>query len=246
MDIKEYISSGIIETYVMGLCSPEEERELEQLRNQYPELDKAIIAYEEAMEKNMLLHTSLPGDVTDKRILDTLNAMKKPAPVIPMHARKRNWLKPFAVAASLLLLISAGLNYYLYEQTKKTDTITGNSTLPLSDYQVLNNPAITPVAMYGVGSHAICRCTMFWDKKTGKIYIMIHHLPKSSTARDYQLWATVDGKPVNVGIVQDNIRGRFIEMNNVPAGTTAFSVTLEKAGGNSIPTVEETYLKGSI
>ena len=246
MDIKEYISSGIIETYVMGLCSPDEEMELELLRSQHPELDKAVIDFEELMEKNMLQQTTLPGDTTDKRILDILATLKKPAAIIPMHTSQRNWLKPFAIAASLLLLISAGLNYYLYQQTKSPVATTGNITLPIGDYQVLNNPAITPVAMYGVGSHSICRCTMFWDKKTGKIYVMIHHLPKSSEAKDYQLWATVDGKSVNIGIVQDDIRGRFIEMNNVPAGATSFIVTLEKAGGTPTPTIEETYLAGKI
>ena len=245
MDIKQYISSGIIETYVMGLCSIIDEMELEQLRSQYPELDKAIIAYEEEMEKNMLQQISLPGDATDKRVLDTLNAMKKQAPVIQMPARKRNWLEPFAAAASILLLISIALNYYLFRQTKKQSN-TSISGLPAGDYKVLNNPAIIPIAMYGAGSHSICRCTMFWDKKTGKMYIMIHHLPQSSGSKDYQLWAMVDGKPINVGIVKDDIRGRFIEMNNVPTGATAFSVTLEKAGGNLTPTVEETYLKGTI
>jgi hypothetical protein len=54
MDIQQYISSGIIESYVMGLSSHDEEKELEQLRSQYPELDKAIIEYEVEMEKNML------------------------------------------------------------------------------------------------------------------------------------------------------------------------------------------------
>ena len=51
MDIKEYISSGVIETYVMGLCSSAETKELEQLRIQYPELNNAIISFEVAMEK---------------------------------------------------------------------------------------------------------------------------------------------------------------------------------------------------
>jgi anti-sigma-K factor RskA len=247
MDIQQYISSGIIETYVMGLCSPGEERELEQLRSQYTELDKAILIYEEAMEKNMLQHSSLPGDAVDNRILSMLNVQDKQAPVIPMLKRESNRLKYAAAAAAVVLLIISGyFNYYLYRQNKKQDTVSSIITLPENDYKVMNNPAITPVAMYGVGIHAICRCTMFWDKKTGKMYIMIHHLPQSSDTKDYQLWATVDGKQVNVGIVQDNIRGRFIEMNNVPAGATSFIVTLEKAGGNSSPTNEETYLKGSI
>lgn len=60
MDIKKYISSGIIETYVMGLCTAAEEKELELLRSQYPELSKAIVAYEKEMEQNMLQQTTLP------------------------------------------------------------------------------------------------------------------------------------------------------------------------------------------
>ncbi|MEO5947283.1 MAG: anti-sigma factor [Chitinophagaceae bacterium] len=246
MDIQQYISSGIIETYVMGLCSPAEEKELEQLRQQYPELDKAIIAYEDELEKNLLQHSTLPDAATDSRILNTIDSFSKPAPIIPIQSAKRNWLKPFAIAASVLLFISAGLNYYLLEQSKKTDAVAVINSLPLKDYEVMKNPRITPVAMYGVGYHAICRCTMFWDKSTGKMYIMIHHLPQSSSTKDYQLWAMVDGKPVSVGIIQDEIRGRFIEMNNVPAGANAFIVTLENAGGSTNPTEAETYLQGRI
>jgi Anti-sigma-K factor rskA len=246
MDIKQYISSGIIETYVMGLCTSAEEKELELLRSRYPELNKAIIACEEEMEQNMLRQTTLPPTTTDERILTTLAAMKKPAALKQLSSTKRNWLTTIAVAASLLLILSAGLNYYQYRQIKEAGTPVSETSLPLSDYKVLLDPAITPIAMYGVGTHAICRCTMFWDKKTGKMYIMIHHLPKSSSAKDYQLWAMVNGEYINTGIVNDEIRGKFIEMNNVPPGATAFTVTLEKAGGNSVPTIEETYLKGVI
>ena len=246
MDIQQYIASGIIETYVMGLCSPAEERELEQFRLQYPELNTAIIAYEEQMEKNMLQQSSLPGSEVDNRILSKLNDMSNStAKVISLPNKRQSWWKFVAAAAVILLMISAGLNYYLYQQTKKT-IVANTPSLPPGDYQIMTNPTITPIAMYGVVPHAICRCTMFWDKKTGKMYIMIHHLPKSSSAKDYQLWAMVDGKPVSVGIVQDEIRGRFIEMNNVPAGANSFIVTLENAGGNTTPTESETYLKGVI
>ena len=249
MDIQQFISSGIIEMYAMGLCIPEEERELEQLRSQHPEVDKAITDYEGVLEKNMMQHVELPGDATDNRILDTLEKLGKPVPVVTMQPHKLNWLKPFAAAASILLLLSAGLNYYLYRQSQKplpVAPVAAVTTLPVHDYNVLNNPKITPVAMYGVGYHSICRCTMFWDKQTRKMYIMIHHLPQSSAQQDYQLWAIVDGKPVSVGIIQDEIRGRFIEMKNVPANAASFIVTLEKAGGAAAPNTDETYLDGKI
>jgi len=254
MDIQQYIASGIIEMYVLGLCSREEELEVESLRRQYPELNKAIEAYEEEMEKNMQQNSTLPGEETDKKILETLDSLH--TPVISLEKavhveRGTRWWRMAAAAAVLLLGISIVFNYILYKKNTKQDLAlrgaNGNlSTLPSHDYTILTDPAITPVAMYGVGIHVICRCTMYWDKKTGKAYIMIHHLPPSSSKHNYQLWAMVDGKPVSVGIINDEIRGRFIEMDNVPADAVAFSVTLEKAGGSEIPNERETYLRGNI
>lgn len=251
MDIQQYIASGIIEMYVMGLCSPEEEKELEQLRHQHPELQEAILQYEKEMEDRMLQNSTLPTAETDKKILKKLESLQ--APVIPITSvrtgKRINWLKPAAAAAVLLLGISAYFNYSLYNKNKKQQELIAASTsspLPAGDYAVITNPSITPVAMYGVGTHTICRCTMFWDKQTGKAYIMIHHLPKSSSSRDYQLWAEVDGKTVSVGIINDEIRGRFIEVSNVPGQSVAFKVTLENAGGAQTPTIAETYLEGKI
>jgi len=245
MDIQQYITSGIIESYVMGLCSPDEEEQLEQLRNQYPAINAAIVSYEEEMEYTMLLQSTLPDDETDQKILTQLSTLNKPTPVIKMHPAKFNWFKAVAAVAIILLLLSAGLNIYLFQQNNNNKSIADNS-LPLNDYKILNSPTITPVAMYGVGLHAICRCTMFWDKKTGKLYVMIHHLIPSTELSNYQLWASVNNELVSVGIVNDKIRGRFIEIENVPPKATEFIVTLEKAGGNTTPTMNQTYLKGQI
>ncbi len=253
MDIKEYISSGIIESYVMGLCTHEEKNEMELLRRQYPELNKAVLQFETILENNLLRNTTDPGDATDERILQALQALQPPVNDLNKSQFKVHnfrWLKVLTAAAVLLLGISSVINYVLYQKNKRQELALKTNitppTLPLKDYNVLKDPTITPVAMYGVVYHAICRCTMFWDKKTGKVYIMIHHLPRSSDTNDYQLWAMVNGKPVSVGIINDAIRDRFIELPGMPASANAFIVTLEKAGGSSSPTIEETYLAGKI
>lgn len=258
MNILEYISSGIIEQYVMGLCNDSEKKELETLRKQYPELDKAIIEYEILLEENMQKNFTLPSAETDDIILKKLDQLQSAQNITstPAIVRKINpiaigWLKPFAAAAILLLIVSGYFIYTLNNKATRLQTELAKAkkapaTLPLADYKIMLDPRITPVAMYGVGTHAICRCTMFWDKKTGKIFIMIHHLPMSSSSKDYQLWAMVDGKPVNIGIINDAIRGRFIEMEKVPVAATSFTVTLEKAGGNPTPTMAEEYLRGNI
>ena len=257
MSGKDYISSGIVEQYVLGLCTPLEKAELELLRTTDAALDEAIIHFEIQFENEMMSNTSLPDVVTDTKILSAIDSFKY-IPVVPINSFKEKtnnyqWLRPVAAAVILLLGASVVFNYILYSKNKKQQqelAARNNNnipvTLPAADYNILKDPTITPVAMYGVGYHAICRCTMFWDKKTGKVYIMIHHLPKSSSQKDYQLWANVGGKPISVGIINDVIRDRFIEMSNMPAGATSFIITLEKAGGAAVPTEDETYLQGTI
>ena len=261
MNIHEYISSGIVELYVTGLCTTEEKMEVAQLRLQYPALNEAILRFEQSLEKNMQ-EQALPTTAdTDKKILTVLGALPASAENNQQPAIKRiNPMRWMAAAAILLMIISGYFIYTLseknYELNEKLSGSGGinatidqdniHATLPENDYKIMLDPKITPVAMYGVGDFTACRCTIFWDKKTGKMYMIIHHLPQSSSTKDYQLWAMVNDKPVSVGMIQDDIRGRFIEINNVPADARSFIVTLEKAGGNSSPTLAETYLSGKI
>ncbi|MEO6538882.1 MAG: anti-sigma factor [Ferruginibacter sp.] len=252
MDINSYISSGIIETYVMGLCTPDEISEVELLRLRSPVFNEAIVKFEKEFENNLQKNATLPGQETDEKILRSLKNLHTPVLDINDHKFKTKepaWFKFVAAAAILFFIVSVIFNYILYKKLDKQQIVLNEkqnySPLPVADYNILKQPTITPVAMYGVAPHSICRCTIFWDKKTGKAFIMIHHLPPSSN-NNYQLWAMVNGNPVSVGIVNDKIRDRFIEMQNVPAGATAFIVTLEKSGGSLTPTEEETYLSGNI
>ena len=238
---------------MLGICNSDEINELEMLRGRYPELNEAILQFETELEAKMMKHTTLPSQETDSRILKNLDSLQPPVINIVKKAEtsSKNWLTMFAAAAMVVVIFCAYFIYSLNSKNKKLEEqlalVNGSpASLPKDDYAIMMNPAITPVAMYGVGIHAICRCTMFWDKTTGKIYIMIHHLPQSPSSRDYHLWAMVDGKPVNVGIIKDDIRGRFIELTNVPASASSFSVTLERAGDVQTPTDDQTYLRGSI
>ena len=43
MDIEKYLQSGKLEQYVLGLSSSEEQKEVEQLARDYPEIDAYIV-----------------------------------------------------------------------------------------------------------------------------------------------------------------------------------------------------------
>jgi anti-sigma-K factor RskA len=253
LNIENYISSGIIEQYVMGLCSAEEKIELELLRQKDALLDKAIINFEIELESKMMRNAFLPGVQTDDKILQALQYLATPVVTIQMEDKKvkrLSWIKMVAAASVLLLGASAFFNYTQYKENKEqaAQLAAKNNlpqSLPMANYSILKDPTITPVAMVGQGYHAVCRCTMFWDKKTGKAYVMIHHLVPSGENYEYQLWANVNGKQVSVGIINDTIRDRFVEVSGMPADAKEFTVTLEKNGGATVPDAD-VILKGTV
>ena len=60
MNIEEYISSGIIETYVLGFAGEEDARELEELCHQYPEIQAAVREAEASLGDYAQLNSITP------------------------------------------------------------------------------------------------------------------------------------------------------------------------------------------
>ncbi len=100
MNVQEYISSGIVESYVLGLASPEEQVEFESMCKQYPEVLQARIDFELSLEQQAMQNAVAPPPALKQQIMDTV--LSAEARVIPINAdagvRKTNWLK-YAVAA---------------------------------------------------------------------------------------------------------------------------------------------------
>lgn len=87
MNIKTYISSGIIESFVAGLATSEEIAELEAMRQEYPDLDIAIRECEYDMENYIQLQRDhLPPEKLRQRVkqmlMVSLEAEKNKTPYI--------------------------------------------------------------------------------------------------------------------------------------------------------------------
>lgn len=72
MNIKEYISSGIIQSYVLNLADAAERAEFEKLCAQYPELVAERKAFEEALEKFALQQAVIPPQQLKDRLLEAI------------------------------------------------------------------------------------------------------------------------------------------------------------------------------
>ncbi len=252
MNIEAYISSGILEQYVFGLCDAAEQNEVEQLQQSNSEVAAAILKIELELEANARKYAIEPSRILPNPFAVGLFEQNKPVETTPIVQIDKNKFLYRNIAAVLAVALAASVFYNMQQfnknkaQANEIAAIQNIKSLPTSDFAVMQNPNITPVAMRGQGIHSICRCTLFWDKTTGKAYVMVHHLMPSGDSQDFQLWASVDGKPVSVGIINENIRDKFVEVAGIPENATEFNVTLEQAGGAQKPNLDQLWLKGTI
>ena len=243
MNVKEYISSGIIESYVLGLASAEERSEFESMCQQYPEIREDRIAFEMQLEKQAVENTIQPPAGLKQRIFSQLHFGKDPAitGIAPVHSL--NWLK-YAVAASIVLL--AGSLYWsisLYNQNKKLKDDLNGSVARLNDLEkdmkiIQQNPNIKMAAMKGTTISPQSFATVYWDSTSKDVYLVINNLPKPPSGKQYQLWALLDGQPIDLGMVENEFflqqKKLLVHMKNVQ-GAQAFAITLEKLGGSPTP-----------
>jgi anti-sigma-K factor RskA len=252
---QEYISSGAIEACILGMATQEELLQYHEMR-QYSEVVAYANDFELSLEQDYLSKATLaPQPQTFTKIKA---AIGNTAPVVQMNStpKKKSFWREYGVAASIALLLgSMTMNFILMNRLKQTqaDLVAANTKNPNGPSNVngasmafLKEPTITPIALYGVGIHAICRCSLYWDKANKKGYFLIHHLAPTGEQKDYQVWAEVDGKPVSLGIVKYDPNKEPIIINGIPEGATKFTVTLEPKGGSVKPTLEQMFLQGEI
>ena len=278
MDIKAYISSGIIESYVLGLASEEEVSILNCIRKNNVEVERAIAEAEIALEEladsqAMEMPMQLKQNIWDKLKAENLvpnedieitrsedvplednNGMvstESDKSIIPLQYYR------WAVAASLLLVISIGANIFLYQRNDDTKNKL-NQTVNVLDRQqsqlailqnkwsLVQNPTIRTILLKGVEQKPDYRALVFWDRVSKAVYLSIEHMPIAPKGKQYQLWAMVDGKPVNAGVfpldANENVVSKMLDIPNAQA----FAITLEDEGGKDSPTLSALCVMGSI
>ena len=124
MNIQEYISSGIIESYVLGLSSPEENAEFEALCQQFPELVQARIDFEVALEKQLSAQSIAPAAGLKEKVRNAIRqeSLVKQTKIITMESttstRGGAGARLLAAASIVLLLACAYFAYSFYTKTK--------------------------------------------------------------------------------------------------------------------------------
>jgi len=191
LNTKEYISSGIIESYILGLASTEEAGILECVMKNNAEVKAAFEEAQKTMEALANAQAVAPPADLKSKIWEKLQKERtiedrppvfsvdipaaKPQEEIRIQ-RTGNW-KAYAVAAMALFLISvAGNLFWMNDRAKTQQQLTAIQSEKQSQdlaiqkmnqkMDLFTNPEMKVVMLKGVEKHTDSKATVFWDKKT--------------------------------------------------------------------------------
>lgn len=258
MDIKTYISSGVIEAYALGNLSSEESSILECVMKNNAEVQAAVLEMQQTFENLATAQAIEPPSHLKAGILKKIefgNPEKTSGKIIPQNINNSEkdtnltipvWMK----AASVAVLF--GLGYLIYEVGSKSAQIEkfaeNNTTLStkITSLERMNSVLMNSkkIELKGVEKHPDLLAEVFWNENN-QVFLNPKNLPAAPTGKQYQLWAIVDGKPVDMGMYDPNNKSLVQEMKTV-SKPQAFAITLEKEGGSPTPTMEEMYVMGPI
>lgn len=276
MDVKEYISSGAIEACITGLADEQDWNELLQMAEQYPEVRAYKEKLELEQEADHLQQAAkVPPGLKDKIFAELETGDKKSqAPVVTMPATGSNgkpmsvpiiptpkpmkWLQRAVAVSVILLMGSIILNFYFYSKSvsyhnqykalfaSQSSLVAQNKAMQAS-FKMIKDPAVKQVVMNATPHFTGSMATVFWDSRSKDVYLMVNQLPKPAAEKQYQLWAIVNGKPVDAGMLELNgDEGTALhKMHNIPQAE-AFAITLEKKGGSAVPTMDALYVIGKV
>jgi hypothetical protein len=245
VNVKEYISSGIVESYVLGLTNEQEAAEFEKNCAAYPEVLEARIAFEKQLEDQAMQNAIAPVHGLKDKIWSTIqndNSEKVVSYNQPAPVRNLSWLK-YAVAAYLILLAgSAYWNYSLYNKNKELNNENESYVAKISSFEkdmdVMHRSSIKMVSLKGMEAAPSALTTVFWDSTSHNVYLLINNLPIPASDKQYQIWALLDGRPIDLGMIENEYfvqqKSLLIKAQNVEKAQ-AFAITLEKKGGNPTP-----------
>jgi anti-sigma-K factor RskA len=265
---REVIESGMLESYVLGTATVEESAMIQKLCKEHPELLKEVEQIEESLINfSERLSPPLNKDLKNKIAsqLEFKEEKNSSAKIVPLQNDNKLRLYKFGMAASLLLFATSFIyNILLNRQLGRVNSELAQLDAARSimaeemkvqqaslkeigsELQVVAHPMVKTIALRGMKSMDNHSAMVHWNTETEEVYFNAQALPKSPENMQYQLWAIVDGKPVDAGMIDMSDAGNVFKKMKSVKGAQAFAVTIEKMGGSPVPTMDTMCLLGNV
>ena len=254
MDRQRIIDEGLLTSYLLGTLDEVQEAQVVQALVQDEELREIYRTLEADFER-MAMENAIPPPEQVlsglKEQVDTSNV----SPVIALNSDKKTYTQlrsRLLVAASLAALFALSAFWFYTQwqdttanfntlQSQTTDlqlrinTLEENLQLTTRRYQTLTNPDVIPLVMQGNQIMPESRAVAYLNHTSREVVVNPKGLAPLDADKTYQMWADVDGEMINMGLVPTS--EEWVELTYIDEAES-LNITIEPAGGNDHPTVE--------
>lgn len=246
---KTYIlDNDMLERYILGDLTEDDNRLVETALVTYPELKAMLEALEVSFE-TLGFENAVDAPISVKAAL--LNSISNTAPKVVSIVPKKS-LKPYLFTASgIAAVLVLGLMYVFSQlntakkqlqvveskNVKLQKNITELSTVIEVNnkrYTEISNPDVEKYVLKGNTLMPEATVISYVNNSKKTVIVDTKHLPDLDEAHDYQMWADVEGEMINMGIIDNNID--MVAMTYIDHAAS-LNITIEPAGGNDHPTV---------
>lgn len=252
--------------YALGDGSLKERAQVEQMAAAHPAVKAELREVENALEKYAFTNAVQPAKQHRNKVLNSLltnfaddstfrsqhtNIETK---VVSIPERNTGNFYKYAFAASVILLMGSLVALYsiynklqqsnqqlltLNSQNARFSKNIGNMS---EEIGIFRDSTFKLLTLKGTAKMPSAKMMVAWSAVKKKVMIDMAgmQLPVNDASHQYQLWALVNGKPVDLGVF-DRAEADTINMKLMKpvALAGAFAVTLEPRGGSVNPTMTE-------
>lgn len=216
------------------------------------------------------LRASLSATTPAKKNGKQVIAKETPVKKLPAAKQSSDRIWKYATAAIVILLLgSVIMNFFFFQKStdyksryksliatkekleadKEHQALTSlKETNPLpKDPDPLTNPDFKWTRMQGGGEFAGKSISVGWNARTQAVYLQAQLMPLPPSGKQFQLWAIVNKKLVDVGVFDTgaNVSQQLQQMKAI-AVAQGFAVTLERKGGSPEPSMDQVCMSAKI
>jgi anti-sigma-K factor RskA len=260
MNLSEYISSGILEAYVMDELGPKEAQKVRLKAQEYPEVQTEINAIEEVLMQLALTGEKIIPIGVKEKIIRQVDDQRTQDEERRTISKNVTWQIAasvsgiIAIATSVLLFLKTErlhdaemeISKLLSSQTQLVERLDQtNHTLAQteSNLQSIISPSARVIHLSGQSFAAEAAVKIYWNPDDRSVYLSNIQLPTIDDDEQFQLWYLLDGQPFDAGLL---LKETELQRMKDVFTADAFAITIEPTGGSNQPTLEKLVVLGEV
>ena len=255
-NVEDYISSGILEQFVLDELSTAEVREVLAMAERYPEVREEIVLIEDTLQCVAEDLAKAPPPTLRNRILTSIPQEQEetePKDIVTKKNKKIHYWQ-YGVAATFtlkLVVMAIAANFWMkWQNTEhKLDAMQAQyGSLEQRAQQAtqallaISDPAFETFVLQGP-PESDARVLVYWNEETLELFVNAAQLPPNQESEQYQLWGTVAGDTISLGGFEVEPRTslpQIISFEGVDGLSNIF-ISVEPKGGSDSPSQDQIY-----